>query len=144
MIKKLFFISTNGTISLTNGMKTFFWFLNSSIISKLFFSFSKLITFPIILYSLFSRIFTFKFISSSKWNSSFFKSGSLLAFTRILYFRNWSAWFLSFIPWNLIMKFSFPGCLKPEVSSTFEGGSFSFCNHLMPGFKIFLQSHLEI
>ena len=135
MIRKLFFISTNGTISLTNGTRTFFWFLNSSIISKLFFSFSKFITFPIVSNSSLFKVLTSRFISSNKWNSSFFNLVSVSVFTRILNFFSCSAWFLVFIPWILTTKVSFPGCLKPDVSSIFEGGSFSFCNHLIPGFK---------
>ena len=42
---------------------------------------------------------------------------------------------LVFIPSNLTIKISFPGCLKPDLSSIFEGCSFSFCNHLIPGFN---------
>ena len=134
MIRKLFFISTNGTISLTNGMRTFLWFLNSSITSKLFFSFSRFITCPIIFNSSFSKVLTCRFISSSKWNSSFFNFGSLLVFTRILYFLSFSAWSRVFILRNFMIKVSLPGCLKPEVSSISEGGSVSFCYHLIPGF----------
>ena len=104
MITKLFFISINGTISLTKGIKTFFWFLNSSIISKLFFSFSKLITFPIIFNLSFSKVLTSRFKSSNKWNSSFFNLGSLSVLTRILNFLSCSAWFLLFIPWSLTTK----------------------------------------
>ena len=133
MTRNLFFISINGTISLTNGIRTFFWFFNSWITSKLFFSFSKLITFPIIFNSSFSKVFTCKSISSNKWNSSFFNLGSLSVFTRILEFLSFSAWFLVFIPWSLTIKVSLPGCLKPDISSIFEGDSFSFCNHLAPG-----------
>ena len=126
MIRKLFFVSTNGTISLTNGIKTCFWFLNSSITSKLFFSFSKLVTFPIICNLSFSKILTSRFISSNRWNSPFFNFGSLSVFTRILNFFSCSAWFLVFIPWSLTIKVSLPGCLKPDISSIFEGGSFSY------------------
>ena len=31
--------------------------------------------------------------------------------------------------------FCIPGCLNPDKSLIFEGGSFSFCNHLIPDFK---------
>ena len=115
MIRKLFFISTNGTISLTNGMRTFFWFLYSSITSKLFFSFSKLITFPIFFNSSFSKVLTSRFTSSKKWNSSFFNLGSVSAFTRILNFFSCSARFLVFIPWNLTMKISLLRTENPSL-----------------------------
>jgi len=66
IIRKLFFISIIGTISFTNGTKTFFSFSNSWITSKLFFSFSRLMTLPITFNSLLSKVYTCKFTSSNK------------------------------------------------------------------------------